>query len=408
MVVVRSLLLALVLSAVSVALAAPDSAETPAAKDAKAGAAKAKAKSSPKDKAKKAPAGEEKPAADATANPAESEFAKEFGEWKKLVAKLYQIRDRFENDPQADKKALEKEYAEILAKAEKQTVPLSAAAEKAYLADPNKNPELNNFLLANLTGFVVGDDFEKAAHLADILIEHKYQSRELDLLAGMAFFATNDFDRAETYLKAAKENGTINENGERYLSMIDKYKEMWKKEQELRAKEDERNNLPKVKLSTSKGDIVLVLFEDQAPIATANFINLIENKFYNNLSFHRVIGGFMAQGGDPKGDGTGGPGYTIPCECRNENHRDHFRGTLSMAHAGPDTGGSQFFLTFVPTPNLDGKHTVFGRVVEGVDVLAKLKRVQPGDGNMGDIINSATVLSKRPHKYEPVKLFDKK
>ena len=87
----------------------------------------------------------------------------------------------------------------------------------------------------------------------------------------------------------------------------------------------------------------------------------------------------MAQGGDPKGDGSGGPGYTIPDECRQENHRNHFRGSLSMAKtAEPDTGGSQFFLTFVPTSHLDGKHTVFGRVIEGMDVLAKLQQHRAG------------------------------
>ena len=85
----------------------------------------------------------------------------------------------------------------------------------------------------------------------------------------------------------------------------------------------------------------------------------------------------MAQGGDPRGTASGGPGYTIPCECDKENHRDHFRGSLSMAHAGKDTGGSQFFLTFVPTPHLDGRHTVFGRIIEGMDVLAELQRRDP-------------------------------
>ena len=128
--------------------------------------------------------------------------------------------------------------------------------------------------------------------------------------------------------------------------------------------------MPKVKLDTNKGDIVIALFENEAPIATANFLDLVEKKFYDGLTFHRVLPGFMAQGGDPKGDGSGGPGYTIPDECRQENHRTHFRGSLSMAKTPePDTGGSQFFLTFVPTSHLDGKHTVFGRVIEGMDVL---------------------------------------
>jgi len=154
---------------------------------------------------------------------------------------------------------------------------------------------------------------------------------------------------------------------------------------------------------------VVALLENEAPIATANFIELVEKKFFDGLKFHRVLQGFMAQGGDPKADGTGGPGYTIPDECYEDDHRNHFRGSLSMANSGQrDTGGSQFFLTFVPTAHLDGKHTVFGRVVEGMDVLSKLQRCEPGDSSTADRITKATVLSKRNHRYVTVKRPDKK
>jgi cyclophilin family peptidyl-prolyl cis-trans isomerase len=113
----------------------------------------------------------------------------------------------------------------------------------------------------------------------------------------------------------------------------------------------------------------------------------------------------MAQGGDPQGNGTGGPGYSIACECYRPDYRRHFRGSLSMAHAGRDTGGSQFFLTFVPTDMLNGKHTVFGRIVEGIDVLAKLQRIDPEHpkGEKPDTIEKATVVRKRKHDYVPNK-----
>jgi cyclophilin family peptidyl-prolyl cis-trans isomerase len=149
---------------------------------------------------------------------------------------------------------------------------------------------------------------------------------------------------------------------------------------------------------------VIELFENEAPNTTANFISLVEKGFYNGLKFHRVIPGFMAQGGCPRGDGTSGPGYTIDCETTAENHRKHFRGTLSMAHAGPNTGGSQFFLTFVPTPHLDGKHTVFGRVIEGMDVLAKIQRTEEVTRRgPPDKIIKAEVIRKRDHDYVPKK-----
>lgn len=114
-------------------------------------------------------------------------------------------------------------------------------------------------------------------------------------------------------------------------------------------------------MHTDKGDIKIKLYKDEAPIAVSNFAHLIREGFYDGLNFHRVIAGFMAQGGCPNGTGTGGPGWCIKCEC-DTNTSKHRRGTLSMAHAGRDSGGSQFFLCFVDCPHLDGVHTVFGAI----------------------------------------------
>jgi cyclophilin family peptidyl-prolyl cis-trans isomerase len=335
-------------------------------------------------------------------------FTKQYAEWKKMVARLYQVQELYRSDPAANKTALQAEYTSILDKAQIVLPGVTETAEKAYLAAPNQNKELEGFLMTNMTGYVLQNDFEKAAHLGKILTDHKFEAQELNLLTGLALFATNDFDNAEKFLKLASESKIISQMGQRQLGMIPKYKEMWAKEAALREAEAKAKDLPRVKLTTTKGDIVVELFENQAPIATANFISLVEKKFYDGLNFHRVLGDFMAQGGDPKGDGTGGPGYTIPCECYQDNHRDHFRGSLSMANTGKrDSGGSQFFLTFAPTPHLDGKHTVFGRVVDGIDVLAKLQRCKPGDNAKPDKIVKATVLSKRPHPYVPVTRPDK-
>jgi len=120
------------------------------------------------------------------------------------------------------------------------------------------------------------------------------------------------------------------------------------------------------------GKIVIELFEKDAPITVGNFEKLIKEGFYDGLTFHRVIKGFVAQGGCPSGTGTGGPGYTIPCETKG-NPNKHERGSLSMAHRGPNTGGSQFFIVYEPQPHLDGVHTVFGKVIEGMDVVDKIK-----------------------------------
>ncbi|MEG6616344.1 peptidylprolyl isomerase [Peptococcaceae bacterium 1198_IL3148] len=130
--------------------------------------------------------------------------------------------------------------------------------------------------------------------------------------------------------------------------------------------------MKKAIIETDNGNIVIELFEKDAPGTVANFESLIKKGFYDGLNFHRVIPGFVAQGGCPYGTGTGGPGYTIKCETEG-NPNKHVRGALSMAHAGKDTGGSQFFIVYEPQPHLDGVHTVFGQVIEGMDAVDKIK-----------------------------------
>ncbi len=123
---------------------------------------------------------------------------------------------------------------------------------------------------------------------------------------------------------------------------------------------------------TARGPIRIELAPDKAPLTVANFVNLAKRGFYDGLDFHRVIADFMVQGGCPEGSGRGGPGYRFEDETGNGLRHD--RGVLSMANAGPNTNGSQFFITHVPTPWLDGKHTVFGKVVEGMDVVDAVKQ----------------------------------
>lgn len=140
--------------------------------------------------------------------------------------------------------------------------------------------------------------------------------------------------------------------------------------------------MKKATIVTDHGTMVIELFENDAPNTVANFEKLANDKFYDGLTFHRVIPNFMIQGGCPNGTGTGGPGYKIDCEI---NPNKHQRGSLSMAHAGPNTGGSQFFICHAPQPHLDGVHTVFGRVIEGVEIVDKVRK--------DDKMNSVTVTS---------------
>jgi peptidyl-prolyl cis-trans isomerase B (cyclophilin B) len=143
--------------------------------------------------------------------------------------------------------------------------------------------------------------------------------------------------------------------------------------------------MKKAIIETDKGNIVLELFEKDAPKTVENFEKLINKGFYDGLTFHRVLPNFVIQGGCPKGDGTGGPGYSIKCETKG-NPRRHGKGALSMAHAGKDTGGSQFFITHSPQPHLDNVHTVFGQVIEGMDVVNKIKAK--------DVMRKVTVVNE--------------
>jgi peptidyl-prolyl cis-trans isomerase B (cyclophilin B) len=133
--------------------------------------------------------------------------------------------------------------------------------------------------------------------------------------------------------------------------------------------------MKKAKIETDKGTMIVELYDDDAPKTVENFISLIQIGFYDGLTFHRVIPDFVVQGGCPKGDGTGGPGYTINCELDGEKQR-HDRGVLSMAHAGRNTGGSQFFICHnrENTAHLDRNHTVFGRVIENIEVVDMIRQ----------------------------------
>ena len=142
-------------------------------------------------------------------------------------------------------------------------------------------------------------------------------------------------------------------------------------------KKGDTKKMDYVKFETTMGNFKMKLYSDKAPITTDNFRSLVEKGFYDGIIFHRVIDGFMIQGGDPSGTGRGGSGKTIPDEF-GPGLKHSKKGIFSMANAGPNTGTSQFFITLAPTPHLDGKHAIFGEVVEGMDVVEKIGKTKTG------------------------------
>lgn len=352
------------------------------------------------------PAAEPAPAQPLDAKAAAEAYKSKLDEWKSVLKELRNVRQRYDTADESQVGQIQAEWNSLIQRGEALIPELRAAGMKAYQAAPKEDRDLERFLVKVLKDDIAADRYEEAAVLGKALVEAGCEVKEVVDAAGVAAFCTNDFDSAEKYLTRAQNEGSISRQGSEFLPLLAEYREYWTKEQEIRDAEAKADDLPRVKISTNKGDIVIELFENEAPGAVGNFISLVEKKFYDGLVFHRVLPAFMAQGGCPNGTGTGGPGYNIYCECYQPNYRKHFRGTLSMAHAGRDTGGSQFFLTFVPTAHLNGRHTAFGRVIEGMDVLSKIERVDPSEKEQPqpDTMVKVEVLRKRDHEYKPNKV----
>ncbi len=364
------------------------------------------------------------PAADSAAD-AKQNFDRALVEWRNSTEKLQSLYKQ-----KADSGDAQGEVKQQIDQVRKQNEALLeqivSAGLSAYKANPDQFPKVNETLVLLARFFVTGDtrgdggdQYERALPLIKALLEggggEKWE--DLWILGGVSAYCLEQYNLAEKYFNEAQKRGLfdnisrqqsqqastrVQQQAAMWKEELPKIRLRWQKEQALRKQEAADDDLPRVKLVTSQGDIIVELFENEAPESVANFINLVKQGYYNDVTFHRVLPMFMAQGGDPQGTGSGGPGYTIRDEHTKANHRKHFRGSLSMAKTGaPNSGGSQFFLCFVPTSYLDGKHTAFGRVIEGMENAAALKRRDPSIGYLPkpDRIISAEVIRDRGHNY---------
>ena len=350
------------------------------------------------------------PTAAQTVSPAEA-----LKRWKQLTKRRDEISERlaelekqFEKAKREEQLQIRDEFQQLIGEYEQKVYPgLVSVADVVYQQQPD-NLEAAEFVVESAFR---SNQYVKAASIADSLIEAGVQSPTIWNYAGAANFAIHNFEHAHDTLSEAAEAEELDPSiGGRYLNDSLAYVDFWNKEQEIRAAEATATGeaaLPRVLLKTTRGDVLIELFENEAPNTVANFISLVESKRYDGTAFHRVIPNFMVQGGDPNSldadpnnDGMGGPGYTIKCECYKPEARKHFRGSLSMAHAGKDSGGSQFFITHLPTPHLNPNsermtgHTVFGRVIGGMEAVDATQR--------GDRILKADVVRKRNHPYQPI------
>jgi cyclophilin family peptidyl-prolyl cis-trans isomerase len=387
----------------------------------------------------------------AEAEQAKAAFQQKFDEYKQAIREIEKRQVEFQSADAATRQKLNTEMAAQVAHAQSLVNAMVDAAATAYRAAPNGDPQVTDLLASVARYYTIGqqigppaqsksgdprdvyipidggDQYERALPIIKLLVEKGCDKKELLAWGFLSAFMTNDYDLAAEYRKKAEEQGgleSIADAGAKGATpetqsglaqnvaeliaskteTLDEYRDLWAKEQTTRDAEAKADDLPRVKLTTTKGTITLELFENEAPETVANFLTLVKQGYYDGSPFHRVLPGFMAQGGAKDDEGGGGPGYRVRCECYRPDYRRHFRGTLSMANTGQrDTGSSQFFLTFVQTPHLNGRHTAFGRVVEGMEVLGDLQHrstMHEKTSPKADKILKAEVIRDRGHAYK--------
>lgn len=289
---------------------------------------------------------------------------------------------------------------------------LDKTAQESFDADPDRNPQAAAHILRMAADAIEGRgrtqpfDPSYAYELASLIGKHKKQDPQVWYVALQASICMQDYERAGRILSRIDSLGIPIHD--QFKSNLETAKKFWAKELAKRSLEEQADDLPRVKLETDLGDIVLELFEDEAPQTVANFISLVESGFYDGLGFFEVNPGQVARIGCPNGDGTGDPGYKIQREPSTPESRRFFAGTIGMHESGPNSSGSQFFFTYQPMQHFDMKYVAFGRVIEGLDILFQLKAVKPStlvENTDAIKINRATVLRKRDHDYQPTKAF---
>ncbi len=349
-----------------------------------------------------------------TSSDAVGAYQSQMQTYKDHLKELRSLKEEYQKATPERKDEIQTQFAPLLAETaglQKSLVPL---AIDAFKAQNSQDDELAVFLMTMLDKTVVSTEEYETAYVIAKALDGSIPEQYSYLYAYAAYAAFNvmELDDAEAFYQKAKETGGLeglrkqDPRGEMQIpamitQVLPQYRKLWPEELAAREK-DAAEEPPRVLLRTTKGDIVLELFLREAPEAVGNFMTLVSQKYYDGVPFHRVLAHFMAQGGDPTGTGTGGPGYCIKDECKKPGARMHFRGSLSMAKtAAPDSGGSQFFLCFIPTVHLNGQHTVFGRVVEALEVLSELQRINPEGRNLPapDRIVEARILRGEPTPF---------
>ena len=291
---------------------------------------------------------------------------------------------------------------------------LKVAAE-TFASDNDKYAVIGETLCAMMLTDVELDRMDGWLEAAKAVVNSKkFEKEDVLQAASLVGYASCDFDFTQDCLTRSEQFHAPSETKPKFVGELNDLREKWARELEFRKIEAEKNDNPRVEINTTKGRIVLELYEDSAPETVKSFIYLVERGFFSRKSFFRVEKHLCAQFGCEKGDGKGDAGYTIASEVGLPGHRDHFRGTISMALGTdtngkimPETGSSQVYFSFLPMSHMDGNYTVFGRIIEGQETMNTFRVMNLADpakkkeGLQPDVIIYAKVLRKRDTEYKP-------
>jgi cyclophilin family peptidyl-prolyl cis-trans isomerase len=310
-------------------------------------------------------------------------YRERLADLKKQMKNLRKKIVEHHTDLSADRDSKLQEWQKVSQEAREASARFRKAAIDLYRSDSQRYATVGDLLFGMLKEECEADRFDGMNEVGKVLVEQKYPHPDVDGIAGLAAFGEHDFEFSEQCLRRAIQTGVDTAVPPQVLQSIEQLKEDWKKELELRAAEAQADDLPRVRISTTKGVIVLELFEDDAPETVANFLYLAKNGFYDGRPIFRVLKHFVAQTGCERGDGSGSAGYTVRGEMKSPRARKHFRGSVAVALGSDpatqatdyDSGSAQFFFDLLASPPMNGEYCVFGRVLEGMEVLGELTKI---------------------------------
>lgn len=335
--------------------------------------------------------------------------------WAETLVEMRRLEIRYSNDVDRAPETMER-FAELRNRARGEMRALFAVAQKLY-AELGNDAESGRFLLRTIEYRQQKSIYEDSYDAARLLIDSGIPVPALYVFAARCAFLEGRFDEVlPLYKRFVETEGPdkLEQVDQQLGGLLEPYPQWWAEEMAIREAEAEADDLPRVLLETTRGPIVLELFENNAPNTVANFIRLVEDGFYDDSEFYQVIDDLLAMGGDPVGDGSGTSGKFLPDEHDRVDRRRIFRGSIFMAKRSegeatgrlvPNTASCQFVIALMPMAPQDPSQTVFGRVIEGMDVVCSFRRLDPSEKKDAvvvlppDRIVRASVIRKRDHDY---------